>query len=118
MVVGLAVSVTTCHSVSSIVSIGALAATAAATAVAHGGSEIVAVTIIVGMILVVVVMIPVDGHRAVRAVRARAVRIPSIVVGIVPAPSVVETVAVPVGGIVVGTVVIARPPPVITHVNA
>lgn len=74
-------------------------------------------TIVVAMVRVVVVVIPVDGHRAMR--RSRAVRIPNVVgVRAVPAPAVVETAAIPCGTVVVRTIVIVRPPPIVAHVDA
>lgn len=73
-------------------------------------------TIVEAVVRVVVVVIPVDRHR-VMMVRPRIVRIPSVVRS-VPAPTVVEAAAVPAGTIVIGTIVVVRPPPVVAHVNA
>lgn len=71
------------------------------------------------MVRVVVVVIVVDGlaARMIRMVRVIP-GIVGVVVWVIPAPTVTETVVIPIGGIVVGTVVVSRPPPVITQVNA
>ena len=74
-------------------------------------------TIVIAVVRVVVVVVPVNGHRAMR--RSRAVRIPNVVgVRAVPAPAVVETAVIPEGIVVVGTIVIVRPPPVVAQVDA
>lgn len=67
------------------------------------------------MVRVVVVVIVVDGlaARMIRMVRVIP-GIVGVVVWVIPAPTVTETVVIPIGGIVVGTVVVSRPPPVIT----
>lgn len=74
-------------------------------------------TIVVAVVRVVVVVIPVDGHRTM--MRSRTVRIPNIVgIRTVPSPTIVETAVIPEGIVVVRTIVIVRPPPVVAHVNA
>lgn len=79
-------------------------------------------TIVVAVVRVVMVVVVVNGRgtvRTIRTVRARIVRIPNVVgVGSVPTPSVVETAVVPEGIVVVGTIVVIRPPPVVTQVDA
>lgn len=73
-------------------------------------------TIVVAVVRIVVVVIPVDGHRT---IRSWIVRIPSVVgIRTVPAPTVVETAAIPCRTVVVRTIVIVRPPPVVAHVDA
>ena len=115
MVVGLAVTVAACQR--SVGVVGVFIRTLASVAVAHRGTDVIAVAVVVGVVRVVVVVVVVDGLGAVMMVRmipgtaARVMRT-------VPAPAVAETVVIPVGRIVVGTVVVARPPPVVTQVNA
>lgn len=91
-------------------------------AISNGRSDGVAVPIVIAVVRVMVVVIPVDGHRAVRtirAVRAWIVRTPSVIgVRSIPTPTVVETAVVKEGIVIVRTVVVVRPPPVVTHVNA
>jgi len=75
------------------------------------------VTIVVAVVRVVVVVVPVNRHRTM--MRSRTVRIPSIVgIRTIPSPTVVETAVIPEGIVVVGTIVIVRPPPVVAHVDA
>lgn len=75
-------------------------------------------SVVIAAVRVVVVVVPVDGHRTVM-VMSRTVRIPSVVgIRTIPAPSVVETAVVPSGTVVVRTIVIVRPPPVVTYVDA
>ena len=90
----------------------------ASTAVAHRWSDVVAVTIIVAVVLVVVVVVVVNWIAAVMMIMIPRVNVGQMMVGVVPAPSIVETIIIPIGRIVVGTVIIARPPPIVTHVNA
>jgi hypothetical protein len=97
--------------------IGTFAAIFMSVAITNGRSDVVAVSIVIAMVLVAVVVIPVDGHRTVM-VMSRTVRIPSVVVRTIPSPTIVETAVVPVGVIIVRTVVVVRPPPIIAHVNA
>jgi hypothetical protein len=97
MVVGFAVAVTACHTVSS-VSLRTFAATAAA--IAHRGSDVVAVTVIVGVVLVMMVVVVVDGVVTVVVVMVMMVEgvvIRPAVIRIIPAPTVVETVVIPTG---------------------
>ena len=111
MVVSLPVAVTaSCHAMMSAGEI------ASVIAVAYRRSDVVTVTIVVAGVLVMMVVVIVDGHRAVMMIPRIIVR--HVVVRILPAPTVVETVIIPIGGIVVGTVIVARPPPIIAHVNA
>lgn len=96
MVVGFAVAVTACHTVSS-VSLRTFAATAAA--IAHRGSDVVAVTVIVGVVLVMMVVVVVDGVVTIMVVMVMMVEgvvIRPAVIRI-PAPTVVETVVIPTG---------------------
>lgn len=89
-------------------------------AVTHRGTDIVAVSVVVGVVVVVVVVIVVDGLWTVRTVRTMRM-IPRIVVSVmwsVPAPTVVETIVVPVRIVPVRTIVVSRPPPVVTQVDA
>lgn len=123
VVVRFTVAITTCYRTIYAIVIRTFAATAIAVAtVAHRGSDVVAVTIEVAIVVVVVVVIPVDGSGTVRTmgtVRAWIVRIPGVVgIRTIPTPTVVETAVVPEGIVVVGTIVVARPPPVVTHVDA
>lgn len=118
MVVGLAIAVTAGHGIVRIVHVGTIAVTmSVSVTVTHGRSDSVTVSVVVAMVRIVVVVVIVDRHRA---VRARAVRmIPRIVsvVGWAPAPTVVESAAIPIRIIVVRTIIV-RPPPVVTHVDA
>ena len=74
-------------------------------------------TIVVAVVRVVVVVIPVDGHRTMRMM-PWTVRLPSIGgIRAVPSPTVVEAAAIPEGIVVVGTIVVVWPPPIVAHVN-
>ena len=112
MVVGLPVAIT----VSGYSAVGSPREFTPVIAVAHRRPDVVTVSVIVAVVLVMVVVVVVDGHWSVRSVRPRTVRVPCVV-RIIPAPPVVESVVIPIGRIVVGTIIVARPPPVITHVN-
>lgn len=93
------------------------ATTSAATAVAHRRTDVVTMPVVVGVVRVMVVVVVVDGLAARMVVRV----IPGIIADVVrtvPAPTVVETVVIPVGRIVVGTVIVVRPPPVVAQINA
>ena len=75
-------------------------------------------TIVIAVVRVVVVVVPVNGHRAMRMM-SRTVRLPSVNgIRTVPAPTVVETAVIPEGIVVVRTIVIVRPPPVVAQVDA
>ena len=93
VVVGLAVA-RTGHG--TVLSIRTLAAAAAVRTVAHRGSDVVSVTIIIGVVRVVVVVVVVDGFVA----RIVVMMIPGTMVGImrvIPTPTVAESVVVPAG---------------------
>ena len=112
MVVGLSVAVTaSCHSAT--VSIGKLAPVIA---VPYRRSDVVAVSVVVAVVVVVVVVVVVDGFKTGMVMVPRIVVCP-MVVRTVPAPAIVETIVIPIGRVVVWTVVVARPPPIVTHVN-
>ena len=88
-------------------------------AISYGRSDVVAVPIVIAVVLVVVVVIVVDGLWTVMVmVISRAVRIPSVVVRVVPSPTIVEAAVIPVGVIIVRAVVVVRPPPIIAQVDA
>jgi hypothetical protein len=119
VVVSSTVAVTTCYRTICALSFGTFTAAVATIRVAHGRSDVVAVTIVVAVVRVVMVVVVIDGSGT---VRMRSVRmIPRIVVGVirsVPAPAVVEAAIVPAGTIVIGTIIVVRPPPVVTQVDA
>lgn len=74
-------------------------------------------TIVVAVVWIAVVVIPVDRHRTMRMMWN--VRIPSVDgIGTVPSPTVVEAAVIPDGIIVVRAIVIVRPPPIVTHIDA
>jgi len=88
--------------------------------VAQRGSDVVAVSIVEGVVTVEIVVIVVGGHPIV--VMPIMVTIIPIVVMVrmmvSPSPTIGETVVIPAISIVVRTVGVAWPPPVIAHVNA
>ena len=111
MVVGLPVAITA----ASHAAVRAVGKFATVVAVAHRRSDVVAVTVVVTVVLVMVVVVVVDGITAM--VMVPRVVVSPIVIGIVPAPAVVEPVVIPIGRVVVWTVIVIRPPPIISHVN-
>ena len=114
MVVGFAVAIpTTSHAVVMTV----FGEFAPAIAVSHGGSDVVSVTVIIAVVLVMVIVIVVYGVIAVVVMMPRIVVCP-VVIWVVPSPTIVEPIIIPIRGIIVGTIVMVWPPPVITHVNA
>ena len=93
---------------------------AAKAAVTQRGTYVVAMPVIKRVVVVIVVVIVVCGHPVVVMPPSVAV-IPIVVMVrmmISPTPTVCETVVVPAVTIIIWTVCIARPPPVITHINA
>jgi len=86
--------------------------------VAQGGTDIVAVTIVEGVVTVEVVVVVV-GSQPIVVVPVTIIPI-VVVIGMMisPSPTIGETVVVPTISIVVRTVGVAGPPPVVTHINA
>ncbi len=111
MVVGLPVAITA----ASHAAVRAVGKFATVVAVANRRPDIIAVTVVVTVVLVMVVVVVVNGITAM--VMMPRIVVSPIVIRIVPAPAVVETVVIPIGRIVVGTVIVIRPPPIISHVN-
>ena len=85
--------------------------------VAHRRSDVIAVSVVITVILVVVVVVVVDGIITIVVMMPRLVVCP-VMVRTIPTPTIVETIVVPVGRVVIRTIVIVRPPPVVAHVNA
>jgi len=111
VVVGLAVAVTD-------TAVASAAGQLAAVTVAHRGPDVVPVSIVEAVVRVVMVVVVADGFVAGMIMRMPGTVVTMVGVRSVPAPTVAETAVIPVGSIVVGTVVIVRPPPVVTQVNA
>ena len=84
-------------------------------AVAHRRSDVVAVTVVEAVVLVMMVVVVVNG--VIAMVMVPRIVISPIVIRIVPAPAVMETVVIPIGRVVIGAIVIVRPPPIVTHIN-
>ena len=113
MVVGLAVAITaTSHTVMMPV-FGELATVVT---VAHRRSYVVAMTVVIAVILVMVVVIVVNRITAMMMIPWINVS-QVVVIRVVPTPAVMETIVIPIRRIVVRTIIIARPPPVVSHVN-
>lgn len=85
--------------------------------IAHGWSDVVAVTVIVGVVGVQMVVPVVGGPVMVRTM-PRMIAVIPVSVRMIPSPSVVEPIVIPSVIIIVRTIVVAWPPPVVTHVNA
>ena len=83
--------------------------------VAQRGSDAVAMAIVEGMIAIEVVMIVVDSPIVVMP--SPSIMMVPVRVIVIPSPAVMESVIIPSIVIVVWTVVIARPPPVIAHID-
>jgi hypothetical protein len=88
--------------------------------VTQGGTDIVAVSVVERVVAVEVVMVVVGCHPVVVVPASDAI-VPIVVmvrVMISPSPTIGVTVVIPAVTIVVWTVGIAGPPPVVTHINA
>lgn len=121
MVVGLTIAVTTGKRSVGVVWVRTLATSAAtvAAAVAHRGSDVVAVTVVVAVVVVVVVVVVVNRSGTMTRVVWMIPWIVNVIRSVpTPTPTVVEAAAVPAGTVIVGAVVISRPPPVVAQVDA
>lgn len=86
--------------------------------VAYRRSNAVAMPVIIGMVRVKMVVPVVNGHVVMMSVpRMYAVIVPTTI-GMMPSPPIVEAIMVPSIIIIVWPIVVAGPPPVVTHVNA
>ena len=86
--------------------------------VANRRTDAVAVTIIVRMVGIKMVVPVVGGKVMVRMMPGVVPVIPPSSIRMMPAPSVVEAVMIPSVIIIIRTIVITWPPPIVTHVNA
>lgn len=113
MVVSLTIAITTTSHTVMMPVFGEFATTVT---IAHRRPYVVAMTIVITVVLVVVVMIVV--YRIIAAVvMVPRVVVSPIVIRVVPAPTIMESIVIPIRRIVVRTIIIARPPPVVSHVN-
>lgn len=89
-------------------------------AVAQRRADIVAMTVVEGVVAVKVVVVIVGRQPVVMVPMARIAVIPVMVVRMMisPSPAIGEPIVVPPVTIVIRTVGVAWPPPIITHVNA